>query len=249
MKRLVWGLVFVGLSGAPLSAKMVDPIRSGNWKGGAFLNDKTGKFVSCMASGQYRSGIVLSIGMLRSRAFLLGFANKDWRFGPGSFVVRGKIDENRWTRLTVRTLSDGKGFSLLLNRQAKRILRAGRVLKIEAGGKVHSFNLTGTAVLIDALEDCVDRRLALEAGTRAKDRGEPDLPTRNAPQGAPGAASPGSGDGAVAGPRARGPRLLRRVPCSPRPRPATPPSKTMARRPPRPGRARGKSCPPAPVSL
>jgi len=178
MGRLIWCLVFVAFVGTSAVAKMIDPFRSGGWRGGAFIDNRTGKLKSCIVTGRYKSGILLSIGVMRSRAIIMGFSKKGWRYRPGVFSVRGRIDNNKWTTLRVKTLSSREGFSLLLNKKTKRILRTGRVLRIRDGKDLFSFNLTRTAALMDRLESCVNRRLRVEAGLPVVGSGNGNTATR-----------------------------------------------------------------------
>jgi len=40
-------------------AKKIYSLKSGNWKGGAYTNNRTGRFSHCAASVKYKSGILL----------------------------------------------------------------------------------------------------------------------------------------------------------------------------------------------
>ena len=82
-------------------------ISAGNWKGGAYTNDKTGAFSHCGASSGYANGVIFSSHTERRRLLVAGV----WKFKHFSCHL-GKPSQSTLP-LTVRGSS---GFSELLSR-------------------------------------------------------------------------------------------------------------------------------------
>ena len=58
-------------------------ITVGNWKGGAFTDDKSGAFTHCSAGSVYQSGIYFVVAITATGSWRLGFAHESWRLSPG----------------------------------------------------------------------------------------------------------------------------------------------------------------------
>ena len=60
----------------------------GNWKGGPYTDDATGKFTSCIAGAGYRSGIHFMVSISAQRAWSVRFAHPNWKLQRGqSFPI------------------------------------------------------------------------------------------------------------------------------------------------------------------
>src|SRR6516165_4714187 len=58
-------------------------IRVGNWSGGAFTDDSTGAFSSCIARATYKSGITFGVSVSKNIDWALAFFHPNWTLSPG----------------------------------------------------------------------------------------------------------------------------------------------------------------------
>jgi hypothetical protein len=58
-------------------------ISVGHWSGGAFTNDDTGAFGTCIASAPYKSGITLHVVVGADFSWSLGFSDPAWNLKVG----------------------------------------------------------------------------------------------------------------------------------------------------------------------
>ena len=61
-------------------------IHVGNWIGGAFSDDSTGKFSHCAATSSYGSGVSLVVGQTATNSRLLSFASPAFKFNKGETI-------------------------------------------------------------------------------------------------------------------------------------------------------------------
>jgi hypothetical protein len=73
------------------AAGPISPVNVGNWRGGSYTNDSTGKFSHCAVSASYRSGMIFSVAVGIVYSWRFGFTNNAWRLSSfGS--VRSTLD-------------------------------------------------------------------------------------------------------------------------------------------------------------
>src|SRR3954451_1423109 len=53
-------------------------IRVAGWSGGAFTDDQTGQFSSCIANANYKSGIDFGVVVAKNGAWALAFSHPNW---------------------------------------------------------------------------------------------------------------------------------------------------------------------------
>jgi hypothetical protein len=58
----------------------------GNWKDGAYTNDKDGSFSHCGAASPYQSGILFIVSINKDYGWTLGFAHENWKLIPGQAI-------------------------------------------------------------------------------------------------------------------------------------------------------------------
>src|ERR1700733_3714512 len=58
-------------------------ITVGNWRGGAYTDDKTGAFAHCAAGATYQSHIYFMVSMGQDFSWAFGFAHEDWQLTTG----------------------------------------------------------------------------------------------------------------------------------------------------------------------
>ncbi len=149
----------------------------GNWAGGAFDDDQSGKFVRCVASVGYHSwqgDVVMAVAMERHKGWSIGFANQEWNLQPRIQIPLSiSFDgQNPWSGSAIALDSHMVTIPMAMDSHLMALFRASYQMIISAEGKAYPFNLDGTSRLMVTLSQCVDTQLAIE-------RGEP--PPRIAP--------------------------------------------------------------------
>ena len=138
-------------------------ISYGSWKGGIYINDKTGEFSHCVVSADYKSGITLLFSVTKSFNWQVGFSKKTWNLTIGKkYRVRYQVDRHKVFSGTARALT--KKLSTIKLPATARLfnqMRRGRLLKVEAGDDLLKFNLTGTKRMLSKLLRCAKRNKRL----------------------------------------------------------------------------------------
>ncbi len=204
--------------------------KSGNWEGGAY--DADGGFSHCAISAAYKSGIRLHFAIDKDYFWRMGMSHADWTMQPGeNLAIRYQIDKHKVVSATAKVISSG---FLLAELIAKDYLfdqfRRGRLLKVEAGGQLYSFTLSGTSRALARTLKCVGRYLDHTAPVA---RAPAPAPAAKAP--APIAKTPAAPAPAANAPeRAETPAVAApRLPGSGVPKtPAAPPERVAAASPP-----------------
>ncbi|WP_316225942.1 hypothetical protein [Bradyrhizobium sp. SZCCHNS3052] len=127
------------------------------WSGGAYTDDNTGKFSSCIASASYKSGINFGVLALPTYNWALAFIHPSWSLSQGqkfpivlgfdgrnSYNVEGSV----WSANMV-VVPMPNDSSLI------KAFRAARTMSAFAQGNLFQFDLNGTSVLLPSLANCV----------------------------------------------------------------------------------------------
>lgn len=180
-------------------------ISVGNWKGGAFTDDKSGAFTHCSAGTVYQSGIYFVVAITANGSWRLGFAHESWRLTPGeafplaltfdgqpTFNVYGMPLGTQLVNVEMPVTSN------LINQ-----FRKARQMTAFAQGQLFQFNLNQTGQLLPALLNCVvsvKKNGVANAGefaVAAKPAAAPPPPQQAAPTPAQKQAKSGTGTGFV----------------------------------------------------
>ena len=159
------------------------PFQSGLWSGGAYTDDRTGKFSHCSAGVVYDGGTDMFVVSTEAHGWWLGFTNPHWALGPsGDLPVELNFDDHRPVEIPGTVASP----ELLLvpmsdNSQLIDTFRRSSQLKVVARERSFSLGLDGTATVMAELANCV--RLSAPTESRS-----PGMPAANA--GAPPPQSP-----------------------------------------------------------
>ncbi|WP_315778106.1 MULTISPECIES: hypothetical protein [unclassified Bradyrhizobium] len=127
------------------------------WSGGAYTDDNTGKFSSCIASASYKSGINFGVLALPTFNWALAFIHPGWSLSQGqkfpivlSFDGRNSynVEGSVWSANMV-VVPMPNDSSLI------KAFRAARTMSAFAQGNLFQFDLNGTSVLLPSLANCV----------------------------------------------------------------------------------------------
>lgn len=150
---LVLGLALA----APSHAAVVESFRLGGWNGNAYTDDASGRFDTCVAAADYRSGITLYVQVDTTYSWAIGFSAPTWNLTEGQEIpLQYRIDRGSWQQGTgiavnktlVRMQMPNDGYLV------KRF-RRGNVLYVYDGAYNYDFRLTGTSKLMARLARCV----------------------------------------------------------------------------------------------
>ena len=169
------------------SAKKIYSLKTGNWNGGAYTNNKTGRFSHCAASVKYKSGILLLFSVTRSSKWNMGLSNKAWNLTPRrKYPIEYRVDRGR----LIRGTAIAKGRRLVqvflpTSDSLFRQFRHGRRLTVWAARQKMKFNLRGTSSMLSLLLKCAkfyarkDRPRNNPFEPKSRDPFAPRKPRRN----------------------------------------------------------------------
>jgi S1-C subfamily serine protease len=130
-------------------------IHVGNWKGGAFTDDKTGAFSHCGATSSYGNGVILVVGLNANNNWLLGFANPAFHLTKGNAApIDVTFDGQSQARLFATATSEIMTLAILPPNVARAFQKANLMVAV-SGNVAFNFNLTSTAPLLAVLTNCV----------------------------------------------------------------------------------------------
>ncbi|MCP1847920.1 MULTISPECIES: S1C family serine protease [unclassified Bradyrhizobium] len=161
MRVAIWAAVaaaWLFASATPSSARgPYGSITVGNWKGGAFTNDKNGAFTHCSASTTYQSGIFFMVSIAENGSWRLGFAHDSWRLTPGeAFPLALTFDGQPAFNVYGMPLGTQLvNVEMPVNSSLINQFRKARQMTAFAQGQLFQFNLNQTAQLLPALLNCV----------------------------------------------------------------------------------------------
>ncbi len=158
----VWGILG---SRASVGAEIGPIPLPGFWQGGAYGSDRTGEFTSCMASVPYRSGIVLTVIILRNYTWMLGFYDPDSDLKIGTRVpVVLKFDNGpQWTLTSQAVRPDLVVVPMEPSSALIEAFRYAYTMRVYTPGGTAQFNLNGTSIVLAKLAQCVHGELSQAA--------------------------------------------------------------------------------------
>ncbi len=132
-------------------------ITVGNWKGGAYTDDKSGAFSNCAAVATYQNGIIFLVSVGQDYSWTLGFAHESWKLTPGAgFPLALTFDGQ--AAINVQGLPIGANLvkvSMPANSALIGQFRKAKVMTAFAQGQLIQLNLTQTGQLLPSLANCV----------------------------------------------------------------------------------------------
>jgi S1-C subfamily serine protease len=149
-------LVQIAIASIAHAAGPYGNIHIGQWKGGAFTDDKTGAFSHCGATSIYDNGVILVVGQNASNSWLLGFASPSFHLTKGNTVpVDVTFDGQSQARLFATANSDIMATAILPPNVARTFQKASLMVVTTGNSNALQFNLTSTAPLLAVLANCV----------------------------------------------------------------------------------------------
>ena len=132
-------------------------IKVGNWSGGAYTNDDTGAFGSCVASASYKSGISLAVAVTAQLGWGLSFMHPNWRMQVGqTFPIVLTFDGGSPFNVTGRAIAYNHVLVPMPdNSSLISEFRKARRMSAYAQSQLFQFDLNGTSSLLVSLVNCV----------------------------------------------------------------------------------------------
>jgi hypothetical protein len=146
-----------------LNAERIYQFKVGDRAGEAHRDNATRQFTHCSVEASSENTISLILGMNRKHSLLLVMANPGWDLDKESgHLVNLIIDQKPLGQFAGFS---GTGFTIRLtlgnDKEIYEAFREGRVLTVESGYGMFSFNLEGTA---ESLKKCVETALKFGPG-------------------------------------------------------------------------------------
>lgn len=164
--RLLGAIAFATalMAGAAVRAELVNgsQFQSGNWKGGAYTHDSTGRFSHCAMNTAYQSGISMYFAISENYTWRLGWSNTSWNLNVNqTYTVSLSVDGVNAG--TVQAKAINKQFAVAeLPSQATLfdLFRRGNLLTMVSGSDRFQFSLLGTNAALTMLGNCTRTQIA-----------------------------------------------------------------------------------------
>jgi S1-C subfamily serine protease len=163
-------VILLGVIFANSNAQARGPYGSidvGNWKGGAYTDDRTGAFSYCAAGTQYTSGIYFVVTVDNSAGWGLGFAHEKWTLTSGqAFPLALTFDGQAPVNVHGVPISD-KLVRVPMPNNSSLIaqFRKAKAMTAYTQGQLFQFNLDQTAQLLPVLVNCVAKMKQFGVGS------------------------------------------------------------------------------------
>lgn len=157
VRKAIIALILLGLSAPALARGPYGSIKIGNWNGGAFTDDQTGAFTSCIATAAYKSGTSLSVVVGSNVSWSLGFSNNNWTLKSGvSFPIVLTFDGRAPFNVTGAVIGEHLvGVTMPDNSDLIKEFRASKTMSAFAQGNLFQLSLDQTGILLPAMVNCV----------------------------------------------------------------------------------------------
>jgi S1-C subfamily serine protease len=134
-------------------------ITVGNWRGGAYTNDKTGAFSHCAAGVVYDGGVNFVVSLGEDSGWRLGFAHDSWQLTPGeNFALALTFDGSQAVNVAAMPIGAHLvNVQMPANSALIAQFRKAKIMTAYAQGQLYQIKLTQTAQLLPALANCVVR--------------------------------------------------------------------------------------------
>lgn len=144
---------------AVANAALVEKIKIGNWEGGAYTDDKTNAFLSCIVGTTFVNGTFFNISAFALGGTGIGIFSPALKLQLGSPISGNiRIDDRYFTSFEGRAITE-TGVSIIFAESDPifEALRRGRLLTVTSSVGTVQYDLTDTARALTVLKDCVTK--------------------------------------------------------------------------------------------
>lgn len=153
----------LSLTGPSVAGKIAS-LRSGEWIGGAYTNDKTGKFSHCAYERRYPTGTQLLFSITADRRWSVGFGHGDWQLKIGErHNVHYKIDNGKLRRGTAWVKTPHMAQIILPNSsRLVKTFHTGHMLTISTPKSQMRFGLKDFSRTLRVMMECAKHYASLK---------------------------------------------------------------------------------------
>ncbi|MEM7302699.1 MAG: hypothetical protein AAF468_16605 [Pseudomonadota bacterium] len=149
----------------PASAAKLAGLSVGNWSGGAYTSNRSGKFSHCALSAKYKNGMSLLLSVTANKRWSIGFARNSWNLEVGtSQAVRFRIDDG--PSYSGRAEARTRHLTQVMLPKSSRLFdqfRYGNRFFIKTRNGETSFNLTDADRVLNTLVQCARKHRIAQA--------------------------------------------------------------------------------------
>lgn len=159
MRRIFVALFATVLAPVAAQAAQIERIKIGNWEGGAYTDDKTNSFLSCVVGTTFINGTYFNISAFPFGGTGIGIFAPTLKMEVGTPITGNlKIDHRYFNTFEGRAISEsGISISFADGDPIFEALRRGRLLTLNSNVGVVQYDLTDTARALSELKKCVER--------------------------------------------------------------------------------------------
>jgi len=164
--RLCFAILVLGLLHFPASAggSVAMLFQDGRWSGGVVKHPDSAAFEECWASTTFVDGTVLTLAKRRDENWSLRLSNPAWRLAAsGDSAMIAQVDFYRPLQVTTRA----NGLNLLEipirgDQTLLDLIENGHLIKFNSDSFNKSYDLEGSAKIIERIRICVSEQRAGE---------------------------------------------------------------------------------------
>jgi hypothetical protein len=159
MGQVFFALIVSALAPVAAQAALIETIKVGNWEGGAYTDDNTNSFLSCVVGTTFVNGTYFNISAFPFGGTGIGIFAPTLKLHVGAPITGNlKIDDRYFNTFEGRAISDsGISISFADGDPIFEALRRGRLLTLNSSVGVVQYDLTDTARALSEVKKCVDK--------------------------------------------------------------------------------------------
>lgn len=159
MRRVFFALIATALAPIAAQAALIEKIKVGNWEGGAYTDDNTNSFLSCVVGTTFVNGTYFNVSAFPFGGTGIGIFAPTLKLQVGAPITGNlKIDDRYFTTFEGRAISEsGISISFADGDPIFEALRRGRLLTVNSNVGVVQYDLTDTARALSEVRKCVEK--------------------------------------------------------------------------------------------
>ena len=159
MRQMFFALVATALAPFAAQAAQIERIKVGNWEGGAYTDDNTNSFLSCVVGTTFVNGTYFNISAFPFGGTGIGIFAPTLKLEVGTPITGNlKIDDRYFNTFEGRAISEsGINISFADGDPIFEALRRGRLLTLNASVGMVQYDLTDTARALSEVKKCVEK--------------------------------------------------------------------------------------------
>jgi len=159
MSRIFFALIATVLAPVATQAALIEKIKVGNWEGGAYTDDNTNSFLSCVVGTTFVNTTYFNISAFPFGGTGIGIFAPTLKLEVGTPITGNvKIDDRYFNTFEGRAITEsGISISFADGDPIFEALRRGRLLTLTSSVGVVQYDLTDTARALSEVKKCVEK--------------------------------------------------------------------------------------------